>query len=229
MHNQLWLVRHGETEWSATCQHTGLTDLPLTLEGQLHARQLARVLSGRSFSLVLTSPLQRARETCRLAGFGDRAIIDSNLHEWDYGAYEGRTTRQIQAERPGWSLWRDGVPKGETIAQVGIRAQNVTDRVLAGRGDAIVFAHGHILRVLAACWLGLPPDAGRLLALNTASVSILGFEHDARVITHWNSNVKDPSHAHGETQSAHATLSVEAELPAFPPGDSSAQTGAPTR
>ena len=174
MHLQSWLVRHGETEWSASGQHTGRTDLPLTLEGKLHARQIAGFLGSRAFALVLTSPLQRARETCQLAGYGDSAIIDANLREWDYGEYEGRTTSQIQIERPGWSLWRDGVIGGENLKQVATRAQMVIERALSSSGDVLVFAHGHILRVLAACWLGLPPEAGRLFALGTASVSILG-------------------------------------------------------
>lgn len=125
---QLWLVRHGETEWSATGQHTGRTDLPLTLEGKLHARQIGGLLNGRAFALVLTSPLQRARETCRLAGYGESAIVDANLQEWDYGEYEGRTTPEIQIQRPGWSLWRDGVIGGERIEQVAARAQKVIDR-----------------------------------------------------------------------------------------------------
>jgi len=191
MHLQLWLIRHGDTEWSASGQHTGRTDLPLTLEGKLHARQIAGFLSSRVFPLVLTSPLQRARETCRLVGYGDSAIIDANLREWDYGEYEGRTTRQIQTARPGWSLGRDGVIGGENLKQVAIRAQMVIDRALSSSGDVLVFAHGHILRVLAACWLGLPPEAGRLFALGTASVSILGYEHATRVITQWNGGAKE--------------------------------------
>jgi len=164
---QLWLVRHGETEWSTTGQHTGRTDLPLTLEGKFHARQIAGFLNGRGFALVLTSPLERARETCRLAGYGERAIIDANLREWDYGEYEGRTTPEIQIAQPGWSLWRDGVIGGECIEQVAARAQNVIDRAVASSGDALLFAHGHILRVLTACWLGLPPETGRLFVLGT--------------------------------------------------------------
>ena len=186
MHLQLWLVRHGETEWSASGQHTGRTDLPLTLEGKLHARQIGGFLNGRGFALVLTSQLQRARETCRLAGYGESAIIDANLRERDYGEYEGRTTPEIQIERPGWSLWRDGVIGGERIEQVAARAQKVIGRVAACSGDALLFAHGHILRVLAACWLGLPPEDSRLFALGTASVSVLGYERDTRVITQWN-------------------------------------------
>ncbi len=224
---QLWLVRHGETEWSASGQHTGRTDLPLTLEGKLHARQIAGFLNGRGFVLVLTSPLQRARETCRLAGYGESAIIDANLWEWDYGEYEGRTTPKIQIERPGWSLWRDGVIGGERIEQVAARAEKVIDRAAASSGDTLLFAHGHILRVLAACWLGLPPEAGRLFALGTASMSILGYEHDTRVITQWNGGAKERAHSRSEIKMASAERSNqnaaaggESEQPTVAPGDS---------
>ncbi len=222
---QLWLVRHGETEWSASGQHTGRTDLPLTLEGKLHARQIAGFLNGRGFALVLTSPLQRAHETCRLAGYGESAIIDANLREWDYGEYEGRTTPEIQIERPGWSLWRDGVIGGESLEQLANRAQRVIDRALSSSGDVLVFAHGHILRVLAACWLGLPPEAGRLFALGTASVSILGYEHDTRVITQWNGGAKDRAHprikmASSERSNQNATQGSRSEQPALASGDS---------
>jgi broad specificity phosphatase PhoE len=228
---QLWLVRHGETEWSATGQHTGRTDLPLTLEGKLHARQIGGFLNGRGFALVLTSPLQRARETCRLAGYGDSAIIDANLREWDYGEYEGRTTPEIQTERPGWSLWRDGVVSGESIEQVADRAQKVIDRASASSGDALLFAHGHILRVLAACWLGLPPETGRLFALGTASISILGYEHDTRVITQWNGGAKERASSRSEIKMASAERSMqnaahgaESEQPALSPGNSAGDT-----
>jgi len=222
---QLWLVRHGETEWSASGQHTGRTDLPLTLEGKLHARQIAGFLNGRGFALVLTSPLQRARETCRLAGYGESAIIDANLREWDYGEYEGRTTPEIQIERPGWSLWRDGVIGGERIEQVAARAQKVIDRAVASSGDALLFAHGHILRILAACWLGLPPVAGGLFALGTASVSILGYERDTRVITQWNGGAKERARprikmASPEGSNQSATEGTESEQRALASGDS---------
>jgi broad specificity phosphatase PhoE len=227
MHLQLWLIRHGETEWSASGQHTGRTDLPLTLEGKLHARQIAGFLGGRAFALVLTSPLQRARETCRLAGYGDSAIIDSNLREWDYGEYEGRTTPQIQIERPGWSVWRDGVIGGESLEQLATRAQKVIDRAVSSSGDVLVFAHGHILRVLAACWLGLPPEAGRLFALGTASVSILGYERDTRVITQWNGGAKERVDSRNEIKMASAersnqsaTQGSESAQPALASGDS---------
>jgi len=186
MNTQLWLIRHGETEWSLSGAHTGRTDLPLIPAGRERAAALARYLAGRPFALVLTSPLQRARETCRIAGYGDAAQIEPNLCEWDYGAYEGRTTNDIRKERPDWDLWTMGVPGGETIEQVGARARLAIERASAVSDDAALFAHGHILRILTACWLDLPPAAGRLFALDTASVSILGYEREQRVIRHWN-------------------------------------------
>jgi len=187
---ELWLVRHGETEWSLSGAHTGRTDIPLTAAGREKAAAVGRYLAGRKFAGVLVSPLVRARETCRLAGY-ENAQIDADLSEWDYGDYEGRTTSQIQAERPGWTLWSDGVPNGETAAQVAARADSVIARALAieGENDVILFAHGHILRVLAARWLGLPPQDGRLFALGTAAVSTLGYERETRVITRWNLSV----------------------------------------
>jgi broad specificity phosphatase PhoE len=185
-HHEIWLFRHGETEWSRTGQHTGRTDWPLTAAGRRRARAIGRRLSGRPFALVLSSPLERALETCRLAGYGDVVELTDDLREWDYGDYEGRRTVDIQKERPGWSLWRDGVPGGETVAEVGARARRVIETASAADGDAALFAHGHILRVLSACWLGLPPDGGRLFALGTAAVSVLGYEHDTRVVIKWN-------------------------------------------
>jgi broad specificity phosphatase PhoE len=182
----LWLIRHGETEWSRSGAHTGRTDLPLTDRGRERAKVLGGLLKGRRFTLVLTSPMERARETCRLAGYGEGAIIEPNLREWDYGDFEGRTTNEIRKERPGWSLWVDGVPKGETVEQVGERARAVIGRAAAVDGDTALFAHGHILRILAACWLGLSPGNGRLLVLGTASISILGYERETRAITLWN-------------------------------------------
>ena len=180
------LVRHGETEWSRAGKHTGRTDVELTDRGREQAATLGEALRGRSFELVLTSPLKRAAETCELAGFGDAAQLRDDLMEWDYGEYEGRTTLEIREERHGWTLWHDGVPGGETAAAVGARV----DRVIAGlrmrNGDAVVFAHGHVLRVLAARWLGLVPEAGRLLALDTATVSALGYERETAVIRTWN-------------------------------------------
>jgi broad specificity phosphatase PhoE len=183
---QLWLVQHGETEWSDSGKHTERTDLPLTPEEEQRAREIRRSLNWRSFDLVLTSPLQRARETCRLAGYGDRAAVDPNLREWDYGEYEGRTTSEIRSEYPGWFLWTDGVTGGESIGQVATRAQAVIDRALHRSGDALLFAHGHILRILSCCWLSLPAEAGSLFALDPASVSVLGHEHETKVITRWN-------------------------------------------
>lgn len=186
MAGQLWLIRHGQTEWSLSGAHTGLTDLPLTPEGEKQAEGLRERLCGHNFALVLTSPLQRARHTCELAGFGGKAQIEPNLVEWDYGAYEGLTTADIQRNRPGWSLFRDGVPGGETIEQVGTRARAVIDCAVGAGGDVALFGHGHILRILTACWLGLPPDAARLFALGAAGISTLGYEHQDRVIVRWN-------------------------------------------
>ncbi|MBI3694669.1 MAG: histidine phosphatase family protein [Acidobacteria bacterium] len=186
MPGQLWLFRHGETEWSRSGAHSGRTDLPLINVGREKAATLGRHLDDRRFALVLSSPLQRARETCRLAGYGDVAQIEANLCEWDYGKYEGRTTPEIRQETPDWNLWTSGVPNGETVDQVAARAQAVIARASSAGGDVALFAHGHILRILAACWLGLPPAAGGLFALDTASLSILGYERTTRVITRWN-------------------------------------------
>ena len=182
----LWLVRHGATEWSESGAHTGRTDLPLSDVGRAAAAAMGRGLAGRSFALVLTSPLQRALDTCRLAGYGERAEIDENLREWDYGDYEGRTTAEVRAERPAWNLWIDGPPNGETVEQVAERAEAVIARALAADGDVALFAHGHLLRILTARWLGLPAVCGRMFALATASISTLGFERETRVITRWN-------------------------------------------
>jgi broad specificity phosphatase PhoE len=184
--HQIWLFRHGETAWSLSGQHTGRTDLPLTAAGRRRAQAIGRRLSGRPFALVLSSPLVRALETCRLAGYGEVARLTDDLKEWDYGDYEGRRTADIQEERPGWSLWRDGVPGGETGEEVGARARRVIETASAADGDVALFAHGHVLRVLSACWLGLPPDGGRLFVLGTAAVSVLGYERDTRVIVKWN-------------------------------------------
>jgi len=182
----LWLIRHGETAWSLSGAHTGRTDLPLTEAGRENAAAVGRWLAGRKFSLVLSSPLARARETCRLAGYGDAAQVDANLCEWDYGDYEGRTTAEIRKQSPGWSLWTDGPLHGETVGQVGARAEAVLARVAEVDGDVALFAHGHLLRILTARWLGLAPDCGRLFALGTATVSTLGHEHETRVISQWN-------------------------------------------
>ena len=183
---EIWLIRHGETEWSRTGRHTGRTDLPLTPLGERQAAALGRHLDGRPFALVLTSPLGRARETCRLAGYGEVAELTEDLLEWDYGDYEGRTTAEIRAEVPGWSIWTGDVPRGESVEQVGIRARRVIARAGAAAGDVALFAHGHVLRILTACWLGLPPANGRLFALGTAAVSVLGCERESRVISVWN-------------------------------------------
>jgi probable phosphoglycerate mutase len=186
MPREIWLIRHGETEWSLSGAHTGRTDIPLTENGENDARAVGRFLAGHTFALVLSSPLQRARKTCELAGFGTVAQIDDRLSEWDYGPYEGRTSDEIQRERPGWTIFRDGVPGGETIEQVAERARGVIDRALQADGNVALFAHGHILRILAACWLGLDPVAAQSLALGAACISTLGYEHETRVIVHWN-------------------------------------------
>jgi broad specificity phosphatase PhoE len=183
---QIWLVRHGETEWSASGRHTSRTDVPLTSVGEKQARALGEHLARRRFALVLTSPLARARETCRLAGYGDAAEITDDLREWNYGVWEGRTTAAIRTEQPGWSIWTSPVPEGESVEQVGERVRRVIARADAAGGDVALFAHAHVLRILAACWIGQPPDAGRLFALGTASTSILGYERETRVIQAWN-------------------------------------------
>ena len=174
------LIRHGETEWSRDKKHTSRTDVPLTDTG----RAAARRLKGRTFALTLTSPRARARETAELAGL--QAEIDDDLVEWDYGEYEGRTTAEIREERPGWELWRDGCPGGEPIEKVAERADRVIERVLAVDGDVAIVAHGHLLRILGARWLELPPQWGGALALDTAARCELGFERERRVIVTWN-------------------------------------------
>jgi probable phosphoglycerate mutase len=180
------VVRHGETEWSASGQHTSRTDLPLTAAGRERAAALAGALSEWSFALVLCSPLRRARETCELAGLQDAAVIDDDLREWDYGAYEGLTTPQIWAKDPGWSLWRDGCPGGEAPAQVGERADSVLARLKGAAGDAVAFAHGHILRVLAVRYVGLEVADGARLTLSPGAIGVLGHERQTEVIEGWN-------------------------------------------
>lgn len=184
--SDLWLLRHGETAWTVLGRHTGRTDLELTPLGRQQAVLLRRRLGARTFALVLTSPLLRAHETCRLAGYGEVALVEPDLQEWDYGAYEGRTTVEIRAERPGWTIWDGDVPGGETIDEVAARADRVIARAAAAGGDVALFAHGHLLRVLGARWIGLPGAAGGGLALDTTSVSVLGLERERRIIRHWN-------------------------------------------
>lgn len=183
---EVWLVRHGETEWSRTGRHTGRTDVPLTDRGRRQAELLQARLVPHRFVRVLTSPLSRAAETCDLAGLGGRAETTGDLSEWDYGGYEGRTTSDIRAERPGWLLWTDGVPDGERAADVGRRVDRLISALRAAGGDVVVFGHGHNLRILAARWLGLPPEAGRLFALGTATISVLGYERELPVLVRWN-------------------------------------------
>lgn len=184
--NDLWLVRHGETTWSAQRRHTGRADLPLTERGERQAAALGRRLAETPFALVLASPLQRARRTAELAGFGDRLELDAGLMEVDYGQYEGRTTAEIQAERPGWELWRDGCPEGETIADAARRLAAPLARAQAADGPALIVAHAHLLRTLAAVALGLDPRAGRHLWLDPATVSVIGVERSTPVVRRWN-------------------------------------------
>jgi len=173
----VYLARHGETAWTISRQHTGLTDLPLTAQGEAEAGRLGQRLEGMTFAAVLTSSLRRAVRTCELAGFGSAADIEPDLVEWNYGAYEGRTSAEIHAERPDWQLFRDGCPEGESPEQIGARADRVVRRVRAIDGNTLLFSSGHFLRVFAARWLGLPPGAGRYFLLGTASLSAMGYEH----------------------------------------------------
>lgn len=183
---RLVVVRHGETEWSRARRHTGTTDVPLLADGEQEAVELGQVLRQATWAAVLVSPLGRARRTCALAGFSDVAVVVPELREWDYGAYEGRTTEEIVAGRPGWSLWRDGVEAGETLAELSARADQVVAIARRTPGDTLAFAHGHILRVLAARWLGLGPEAGALFALDPCGVGLLGWEHRMPAMTAWN-------------------------------------------
>jgi broad specificity phosphatase PhoE len=184
----VYLARHGETAWTLSGQHTGLTDLPLTERGERNARRLGERLRGMTFAQVLTSPLQRASRTCELAGFGAAAEIDRDLLEWNYGEYEGRLTADIHKKRPDWQLFRDGCPEGESPNDVGARADRVVKRVRAVKGDVLLFSSAHFLRVFAARGLGLEPAAGRFFVLSTASLSALGYEHNLSepVIRLWN-------------------------------------------
>ena len=186
---ELWLVRHGETEWSLSGAHTSRTDIPLTDHGRRRAEELRDFLKGTTFAKVLVSPMQRARETCEIAGFGAQMQVEDGLKEWDYGVYEGKTTKEIQAEIPGWSVWKNEIVGGETVEHVGERADGVIARALAAApqgGKVALFAHAHILRILAARWIGLPATCGSLLALGTGSVSVMGWERETRVISSWN-------------------------------------------
>jgi len=173
----VYLARHGETSWSLTGQHTGLTDLPLTEGGEQNAHRLGERLRGITFTKVFTSPLKRAARTCELAGFGSLAEVDRDLVEWNYGQYEGRRTAEIRLERPDWHLFRDGCPGGEMPDQVAMRADRVIERARAVKGDVLLFSSGHLLRVLTARWLGIEPAAGRFFLLSTASLSVLSYEH----------------------------------------------------
>ncbi len=190
---EIWLMRHGETEWSLSGAHTSRTDIPLTDHGRKRAEELRDFLQGTSFDAVLTSPMQRARETCAIAGLGEQASVDDGLKEWDYGMYEGKTTKEIRQTEAGWSVWDSEIKGGETVEQVGLRADGVIARGLAAadaagkkEGRVALFAHAHILRIVAARWVGLEARGGRLFALGTGSVSRLGWERETRVIQTWN-------------------------------------------
>ena len=186
---QVYLARHGETEWSLSGQHTGITDIPLTENGRNLAKRLAPVLATERFALVLTSPLERARKTCELAGLGAHAEIDRDLMEWNYGEYEGLTPKQIHAKAPGWMLFSDGSPGGETPEQIGVRVDRLIARVRAVEGHVALFAHGHIFRVFAARWLGLPAMAGCHFLLDTATLSILSYYRNLPAIRRWNAEL----------------------------------------
>lgn len=183
---QIVLVRHGETEWSLSGQHTSRTDLPLTEKGRERAAALGRALAEWEFSLVLTSPLRRARETCELAGLGESAVICDDLREWDYGEYEGLTTPQIREQNPTWNLWTDGCPGGEKPDEVALRADRAIERLRTAGGDAVAFAHGHILRVVTARWLQMPAAAGARFALSAGAICVLGYERETEVVQLWN-------------------------------------------
>ena len=183
---EVYVIRHGETEWSLSGQHTGVTDIPLTENGRHLAKLLHPVLGNTSFALVLTSPLQRAQDTCKLSGLGDQAEVDSNLMEWNYGDYEGLTTDQIRKKSPGWLVFTNGGPGGETPDQVGERADRVIKKVKAVKGNVALFAHGHILRVLVARWIDLPATAGQRFLLETGTVNILSYYRGVPAVKQWN-------------------------------------------
>lgn len=182
----VYVIRHGETAWSLSGQHTGVTDIPLTENGRVVARRLQPILAEQSFALVLSSPLSRARETCELAGLGARAMLEPDLREWNYGDYEGLTSKQIDAKAPGWMIFRDGCPGGETPAQVGMRVDRVLARIRAAPGDVALFAHGHVFRALVARWIGLPPEAGQHFLLDTATLNVLGYYRGSPAVKVWN-------------------------------------------
>lgn len=183
---EIFIVRHGQTEWSEAGKHTSRTDLSLTDAGRAQAERLAATLAGKEFALVLCSPLRRARETCELAGLAEQAVISDDIREWDYGEYEGLTTPEIREQEPDWNLWVEGCPGGERPEQVGARADRALDALRGAGGTAIVFAHGHILRVLTARWLGFPPSAGARFALAAGGLGVLGFERQTEVLSRWN-------------------------------------------
>jgi broad specificity phosphatase PhoE len=185
-HPDIWLIRHGETEWSLSGQHTGRTDIPLTENGRRQAEALKPVLSQQHFDLVLCSPLTRAQDTCRLAGLGQQMELEPRLLEWNYGVYEGRKTQDIREETPDWSVWNSPIPEGEDVTAIQQRAESLIERLLTVEGSVALFAHAHILRVLAACWMDNDARLGAHLVLGTASISKLGFERDERAITQWN-------------------------------------------
>ena len=187
--HQVFLVRHGETEWSLNGRHTGTTDIPLTEHGRKVARLLRPILAKESFALALTSPLLRARETCQLAGF-ENAHIEPDLMEWNYGRYEGLTPAQIHATDPGWLLFRDGAPDGEQPEEIGARVDRVIEKARAVTGDVILFAHGHVLRVVAVRWLGFPPSEGQRLLLDTATTNVLSYYRGIPAIKRWNAPVQ---------------------------------------
>jgi len=188
---QIYLIRHGETEWSLNGRHTGLSDIPLTENGRDVARRWQPYAASRTFDLVLTSPLRRARETCELAGLRERAEIDPDLMEWNYGAYEGLTPQEIRAQQPSWMIFRDGCPGGETPEQIGVRVDRVIARVRARAGDAALFAHGHVLRVFAARWLDLPASGGSHFLLDTATLCVLSSYHGVPAVRRWNAPLLD--------------------------------------
>jgi probable phosphoglycerate mutase len=187
----VFAIRHGETEWSVTGQHTGTTDIPLTDKGRRLAERMAAVLAKETFVLVLSSPMQRAQETCQLAGLGHQAVIDSDLAEWNYGEYEGLTPSQIHEIAPGWLIFRDGCPGGEAPVQVGARVDRVITRSRVVEGDVVLFAHGHVLRVLAARWIGLPASAGQHFLLDTGTLCILGYYRGTPAVKVWNGPLID--------------------------------------